>query len=706
MRLATLWLDGYGIFSGYELRLDGGLQVVVGPNEHGKTTLRNFIADMLYGQKRSTAQRLYDESNELRRPWINPKPYAGRLLYRLDDGSEFEVHRVFDRDDESVQVFDRTRACDVTSSFARLRNREPNFAETHLGLSKDVFLSTATISYLTLEELGDTGALAQIRERLLALADSGDEEGSAETALKRISTRIASIGQAGARTRPLPLARARLAALEGEYAAACALREELAQVKARRRAVIEEEARLRAKRQALDAELATLERIERSRRLDEAEHIKARLDEVTQRCFELGAARDFPLERASEFQWAENVARTTRLQRERTEAERVKLQTQLEDEKRKLGPEAARPMAEIPERLELRLSELESEIRRSQERIAECAAAQDAVQNDLRVVQETLASLPDFGSVSGDPVEWLTQLTSSFGLARRACDEEHARLRAIERDIEQRNTDLAAPERVFGPCPGFVEQAREYDVNTRLFEEHLERLASRVEFLRAEAEEFAGERPRFLLMASMLGIGMAFFLILAYLQGKWGILVPAAISAIGLLYFLVNYLYAGARAKHACRQLEDAQKEIGEKRADDDLNRAAMETMMREAGCLTMRELEAMHDRYREAVADRSALEHARAEQAARLAEAEERVSQLLARLRETFRSLGEELEREDDVQHAAGRVMSRYQEYRDAKRRLRACHTALDERTAEHAHVTEQTEALMKAEVAASLEA
>ena len=69
MKFTKVSIDGYGRFKDREVEISPGLQVVAGPNEQGKSTLRHFIGDMLYGQKRSTVQRLYDESNHLRAPW-------------------------------------------------------------------------------------------------------------------------------------------------------------------------------------------------------------------------------------------------------------------------------------------------------------------------------------------------------------------------------------------------------------------------------------------------------------------------------------------------------------------------------------------------------------------------------------------------------------------------------------------------------------
>ena len=117
MRFSKISISGYGLFSEKDLELAPGLQVIAGPNERGKSTLRYFISDILYGQKRSSTRRLYDESNELRIPWASGNGYGGRLVYTLDSGRCFEIERSFDRNNEYVRVFDRTDARDVTHEF-------------------------------------------------------------------------------------------------------------------------------------------------------------------------------------------------------------------------------------------------------------------------------------------------------------------------------------------------------------------------------------------------------------------------------------------------------------------------------------------------------------------------------------------------------------------------------------------------------------
>ncbi|HRE45857.1 MAG TPA: hypothetical protein PKY87_18065, partial [Terricaulis sp.] len=111
----------------------------------------------------------------------------------------------------------------------------------HLGLSKSVFTSTATISHMSLTELGDSEALDQIRETVLSLADSGGGAGTVAGALDALAARVAAIGRPDARSKPLPAARLQLAALERELAAAREAREKLGALAVKRRALLDEE---------------------------------------------------------------------------------------------------------------------------------------------------------------------------------------------------------------------------------------------------------------------------------------------------------------------------------------------------------------------------------------------------------------------------------------------------------------------------------
>ena len=706
MRILSIAIDGYGLFVRRTLDLDRSLQVIVGPNEQGKSTLRGYIGDMLYGQKRSsTMRRVYEESNELRRPWANPEEYGGRLVYELDDGRTFEIFRRFDKKNEVIQVFDRTNAEDITSSFEQSRNREPLFALAHLGLTKDVFLNAATISHLTLEDLGDTDALPQISEKLLSLADTGEETSSAETALKRLEARIAAIGQRSARTRPLPAARTRLSELNEEHGNAAALRQELAEVDERRRAAREEAAGLRRQHEALQVELGAIDKAERAQRLAEAEELHSRIDEITQRCFTLSAAREFPVDQVPEVQRTEMVLATAKAQAERTRGDLAKGREQLEQERQSLGEAASLTIHEIPAEQEKGLMDLAAGIQRVRDWLDEAASARAAAEERLTAAQETLASLPEFDRLSQDPVSWLTQIAKSFAVAVRSRDDECAELEELADKVRRQEEVVAGPERLFSRCEDFPAEAREYEVQNRMTVEELGRLTAASESLEQTVKEYSERVPGLRWLALLNGAVVIGLLIAQFYLRNPGIYVAAGLAAIAALCFLLFAIYAGKKAASAEQELDETEAKVAQIQAAADAPQGVIEEMMVEARCKTVRELEAKYDAYVKACIELASLKEAMAAQEAKAEEAKQRVAQLLECFRKTFRDLGQEVTEESHVEEAASVAIERYQDYRDAKRRLGESRDQIREDDAETERRKAELDTLLEDERGAALE-
>jgi len=671
VRIRRIAIDGYGRFSHCTFKVASGLQVLFGPNEQGKSTLRGFIGDMLYGQKRSAVTRLYEDSNELRCPWANPEVYGGRLFYDLDDGREIEIYRRFDKKNEVVVVYDRTQARDITAEFEQFRNREPMFAQTHLGLSKEVFLNTATLSHVTLEDLGDADALGQIRERLLALADTGDETSSAEAALKRLKARIDTIGPPAARTRPLPQARARLAELAREQEQVAALRQELAKVEQRRRDCLDEIENLRRQKAALEQGLMAVEHIERAERLREAERLAACIDEATQQCFALSAVRDFPLDQTPEIHRAATLVGTARVQLDRTRAERGQLEEQIAEELERLGEAASPGDQDIPEAYDQRLADIGSKIQRLRDRLDDIASSRAGSESRLRAAEEEFATLPDFSLLADDPVTWINELASSFRIALRSREDERGKRDALREQIRRRREGMNALEVVFSKCEDFPTRAREYEVNARMREEQAALLRTTVEALYTTAEEYGDRISVFGWFAVLTGAFLLGLLIVALTTGNRGVYIPAAAAAVAATAFVASMVHARAKTRRALKQLEEKQAEIQEIWTTDETQRKTIDHMIVDSGCQTLRELAGKYDQYRQARVELASLEEADREQETRSTEAEQRAPRLFETFRETFRAMGEELQGEEEVEAAAGRATARYQVYRDAKRRI-----------------------------------
>lgn len=699
MKILKAVIDGYGRLRGKELAFSPGLQVIIGPNEKGKSTLRCFISDMLYGQKSSLTRALYDESNALRMPWDQPTPYGGTLHYMLDSGREIAVSRSFHPKDEWCRVLDRKTGRDISDEFERSPNQEIRFAHQHLGLGKEVFAGSATIDHVNLDMLGDRDALEHIRDKLHSVADSGGAFVTAEEALRRLDACLEALGRPGATNKPLPLGRARLRELGREIEEARALRREVAEIGEKRRMARQEIQALLERRQHFEEELRVNEARERRERLAEAEQTLSKIDSATQRCFGMGGARDFPLERTPDVQRAETRVQTARLQIDRTGSELRELRRQLEMEQRRAEPGWEAGINPVSEELESNWDAAFTACERLTGRRDELRRQLEEVEAKLESAQAMLSAMPDFGRLGGDPMEWLTQLASSFQLAVRSRDEECELRDRIRSEIDRREEALAARHALFHDKPDFAEKAREYELQRRMREERMKKYGDDALWLDSVQEEIAEGNPQYLwlglvCLTGLCGLGAVF-----HFTHNHAVLYPGAVLGLSVLWFLGNYFLGRKRLGGIHRKSGEIQAAIDEIDSQRSGATDYIETLLEQSGCETLRELEAVHEQYREALAELTAHLDVLKGQEAKALESEERVAPLLQRVRETFAKVGETIESEGDVPRVAGNTVARYHAYREAKRAWSESRATAERRRLELARCESELEAALEEE-------
>jgi len=104
MRLTRIEIEGFGTLQGMELRFGPTMNLVVGPNEAGKSTLQEAIVTGLYGlQSGDRAHSALVERADRWRPWQGGN-FGLALEVLLDDGTALRIER--DLDAETVRVVD------------------------------------------------------------------------------------------------------------------------------------------------------------------------------------------------------------------------------------------------------------------------------------------------------------------------------------------------------------------------------------------------------------------------------------------------------------------------------------------------------------------------------------------------------------------------------------------------------------------------
>ena len=100
MLLRSLTIDGYGRFAGsgepVSFGFAPGLNVLVGPNESGKSTVIACILDLLFAPTRRERERY--------QPWATPAIHAACLCLETSEGETVELRRTFGGDGRAVEV--------------------------------------------------------------------------------------------------------------------------------------------------------------------------------------------------------------------------------------------------------------------------------------------------------------------------------------------------------------------------------------------------------------------------------------------------------------------------------------------------------------------------------------------------------------------------------------------------------------------------
>ncbi len=329
MRLRALRVDGFGRLTEREFAFGPALNVIVGPNEAGKSTLGASIVASLYGLQRGEKDRY--------RPWNSPM-FGTQLTYETADGAVWEVQREFDKDAKGVRVYDADGA-DAAARVGDGKSLVPG--EAHLGISLDVFVQTACVRQRQVALDGDSGA--DVSAALAQALDGGPKEDAALGALARLDAALRKHVGTQRATKNAPLRRLR--AEEDQQRAA------VEQARTAIDALAGLRERIAARRLDRDRDLAAAADLQRRVRSLRAAHLRARMANLREYRDELAALQAdraayddvaaFPAERIGELDdayhaWrnAESAADAAALgvaEQQLTDAERAELSARRRD---------------------------------------------------------------------------------------------------------------------------------------------------------------------------------------------------------------------------------------------------------------------------------------------------------------------------------------------------------------------------------------
>ena len=195
LEITRLELVGFGKFRERTIDLTSGLNLIEGPNEAGKSTIQSFITGMFYGFfQPGTKRRSYTPHRDKYRP-CDQGSYRGVLVCKNEERS-WRIERCFDKDNETVNVYDDQTGDDLTLDFPyNPVTRQPQVGEKLLGLSKTAFNNTANIAQMTCASVSrEADFSAEVNDKLLSVMKTADASLSLSAVIHELDSRIEQIG--------------------------------------------------------------------------------------------------------------------------------------------------------------------------------------------------------------------------------------------------------------------------------------------------------------------------------------------------------------------------------------------------------------------------------------------------------------------------------------------------------------------------------
>ncbi len=178
MRFLSISLQGFKKYLEHTFMFGKGLNVLVGPNEAGKTTLHQGIITALYGFGRRSAQLL--RNREEARNWHNQSTCQLDLEFTLADG-QYLIQRDLERGEVILKVFDEHTKQFVT--YAEDAKKIEEFIAQTTGIpSPEVFNQTISVRQNQLAAVTDLAGVGTAIEAIF----TGEEKTSVAKVLDRL----------------------------------------------------------------------------------------------------------------------------------------------------------------------------------------------------------------------------------------------------------------------------------------------------------------------------------------------------------------------------------------------------------------------------------------------------------------------------------------------------------------------------------------
>ena len=204
MRIEKIKINSYGILKEKEIELKNNLNIIYGKNESGKSTLLNYIKNIFYGiSKNKNGKEI--SNYEKYKPWVGEE-FSGKIKYRLDDGTSYEIYRDFTK--KNAKLFNDDLE-EISSQYKVDKKDGNQFFSSQTNVDENMYVST--IMTQQQEVVLDNSTQNVLVQKIANLAGTGEDNVSFKKAMDKLNKRLVEeVGTSRTQDRPLNLIQKRM----------------------------------------------------------------------------------------------------------------------------------------------------------------------------------------------------------------------------------------------------------------------------------------------------------------------------------------------------------------------------------------------------------------------------------------------------------------------------------------------------------------
>lgn len=197
LKIKNIKINAYGNLIDKNINLKK-LNIIYGENESGKSTLLNFIQNILYGiSKNKNGKNIsdYDKYN----PWNYNITFSGRINYELDNKKTFEVYRDFNK--KNPEIYNELKE-EISDKFKIDKKLGNQFFLEQTNIDENTFMKTVLTKQR--EVYIDENNQLTLLQKVANLSDSGMEDVSYKKALSKLNNMLLNeVGTSNSKGRPI-----------------------------------------------------------------------------------------------------------------------------------------------------------------------------------------------------------------------------------------------------------------------------------------------------------------------------------------------------------------------------------------------------------------------------------------------------------------------------------------------------------------------